>query len=348
MQSSDGSPGTITLIGSGEMSPTMSKVHRAVMSRIAGPVRAVFLDTPAGFELNADQISSRAVQYFKKRFNVDLTVASFKGTAAARPGEIEDALRRLQRANYIFAGPGSPTYAIRNWQNTPIREAMARRLASGAHLVFASAAAIAMGRHALPVYEIYKVGEEPHWVEGLNLLGTYGLELAIVTHWNNAEGGTYDTRYCFMGEPRLRLLEERLPDSATILGIDEHTACIVDLASRECRVMGVGQVTIRRKGREVTYASGTAFDLDQLAEGPEGPVSEYLGDFEWPEPVEDDTERIAPFVELLIGARAQLRAARQWALADEIRQRLTELGIVLEDGPMETTWRRANAGNDGT
>ena len=360
IQSSNWSPGTITLIGSGEMSPTMGKVHRAVMSRIAGPVRAVFLDTPAGFELNADQISSRAVQYFKRRFSVDLAVASFKAAAAATPLEMEDALNKLRQANYIFAGPGSPTYAIRNWQNTPILEAMAQRLATGAHLVFASAAAIAMGRHALPVYEIYKVGEDPHWVEGLDLLGPYGLELAIVTHWNNAEGGAFDTRYCYMGEPRLRLLEESLPDSATILGIDEHTACTMDLSSRECSVMGVGQVTIRRKGRELTCAAGTVFDLDQLAEGPEGAeepgeveeaegtVSEYLGGFEWPEPVEDDTEGVAPFVELLIGVREQLRAARQWELADQIRQGLFEIGIILEDGPTETTWRKANAGGDGT
>jgi hypothetical protein len=338
------------------MSASMTKVHRALMSRIGGPVRAAFLDTPAGFELNADHISARAVEYFEKRFNLNLAVASFKAAAAATPAEIEGALGKLQRANYIFAGPGSPTYAIRNWQNTPIREAMARRLASGAHLVFASAAAIAVGRHALPVYEIYKVGEEPHWVEGLNLLGPYGLELAIVTHWNNAEGGTYDTRYCFMGEPRLRLLEESLPDSATILGIDEHTACIMDLGSRECQVMGVGQVTIRRKGREATYATGTAFDLDQLKGAvptggeleAEEALDEYLADFEWPEPLEDDTESLAPLIELLIGVRTQLRDAKQWALADEIRQRLSELGFVLEDGQTDTTWRRADAGEDGT
>jgi hypothetical protein len=277
---------------------------------------------------------------------LDLSIVSFKAVAAATPIEVDETLRRLRRANYIFAGPGSPTYAVRNWQKTPIMEAMARRLATGAHLVFASAAAIAMGRHALPVYEIYKVGEEPHWVEGLNLLGPYGLELAIVTHWNNTEGGTHDTRYCYMGEPRLRLLEESLPESATILGIDEHTACIVDLSKGESVVMGVGQVTIRRKGCEVTHAAGTTFDVDQLreaiptGEGPEKKLGEHLVDFEWTEPLEDDTESLAPFVELLIAVRAQLRAARQWALADEIRQRLSKLGIILEDGPTETTWRR--------
>jgi hypothetical protein len=364
-RNSNCSPGTITFMGSGEMSATMGKVHRAVMSRISEPVRAVFLDTPAGFQLNADEISAKAVEYFEQRFNLDLSVASFKAAAAAMPAEVDDALRKLQQANYIFAGPGSPTYAIRNWQKTPVLEAMVRRLAIGAHLVFASAAALTMGRYALPVYEIYKVGEEPRWVEGLDLLGPYGLELAIVPHWNNAEGGTHDTRYCFMGEPRFRYLEKSLPDSTTILGIDEYTACIVDLCSDECLVMGAGQVTIRRRGRETTCPAPTVFNLDQLrgarlageqvyppqthalpqamVEAEELNLSAHPGDpcsRVQPDTRGDETGSAAPFIELIVWVRAQLRAARQWALADEIRQRLSTLGITLEDSPEETTWRK--------
>jgi len=49
----------------------------------------------------------------------------------------------------------------------------------------------------------------------------------------------------------------------------------------------------------------------------------------------------APFVELLIEVRASLRAARQFELADQVRSRLSELGIILEDGREGTRWRRA-------
>ena len=52
-------------------------------------------------------------------------------------------------------------------------------------------------------------------------------------------------------------------------------------------------------------------------------------------------EDAAPFVELLIEVRAALRAARQFELADQVRSRLSELGIVLEDGREGTRWRRA-------
>ncbi len=42
---------------------------------------------------------------------------------------------------------------------------------------------------------------------------------------------------------------------------------------------------------------------------------------------------VAPFVQLLVDVRSELRAARQFALADKIRQRLAEHGVVLEDKP---------------
>ncbi len=241
----------------------MSRVYRAVMAKISGPVKGVFLDTPAGFQLNADEISARAVSYFRHHFDLSLRVASFKSARAAGSGEIEEASRTLREANFLLAGPGSPTYTVKNWRDTPILEVLRQRLAEGAHLVFASAAAIAASRYTLPVYEIYKVGEDPHWSEGIDLLGPCALELAILPHWNNAEGGTHDTRFCFMGEPRFRILEEQLPASALILGIDEYTACMIDLAQEECRVMGAGKVVLRRQGMEQSYPAGTSFPLNE-------------------------------------------------------------------------------------
>jgi cysteinyl-tRNA synthetase len=46
----------------------------------------------------------------------------------------------------------------------------------------------------------------------------------------------------------------------------------------------------------------------------------------------------APFIDLLVEIRAELRAAKQWALADRIRDRLADLGIELQDSPDGTTW----------
>jgi len=47
----------------------------------------------------------------------------------------------------------------------------------------------------------------------------------------------------------------------------------------------------------------------------------------------------APFIELLLEIRKELRTAKQWELSDRIRDRLSELGVSLEDGKGGTVWR---------
>jgi cyanophycinase-like exopeptidase len=344
MDSNLRSQGTVTLMGSGEMTRSMSKVHRWVVSKSPKPVRAVFLDTPAGFELNADDISQRACAYVTEYVGVPCSVVSFKAADRATAREIDNALAKLRRASYIFAGPGSPSYAVRNWRDTPVFDLVATRVREGAHLVLASAAAIAIGRHTLPVYEIYKAGEQPHWVKGLDLLAAYGLDVAVVSHWNNAEGGTFDTRYCFMGQPRFDLLERMLPESAVVLGIDEYTACVLDLGAEECRVMGAGQVTIRREGSETKFGTGSSFGLDLLksdasaraerVEVPQGTDSSDEVAAKASDALQRQLAEITELCEMAAGGKLELVEAanqvRDLALAtDEAREAGVEDGLIL-------------------
>jgi hypothetical protein len=101
----------------------------------------------------------------------------------------------------------------------------------------------------------------------MDILGQLGFPLVVVPHWNNAEGGTFDTRFCFMGEPRFRELEASLPGDVGILGLDEHTACILDFQQAEARVRGIGTVTLRRDGSEISFKKGDRFPLRILREG---------------------------------------------------------------------------------
>ncbi|MDD5289307.1 MAG: cysteine--tRNA ligase [Dehalococcoidales bacterium] len=48
----------------------------------------------------------------------------------------------------------------------------------------------------------------------------------------------------------------------------------------------------------------------------------------------------APFIELLVTTRKQLRDAKQFKLADDVRNKLLEIGVVLEDTPQGTVWKR--------
>ena len=54
----------------------------------------------------------------------------------------------------------------------------------------------------------------------------------------------------------------------------------------------------------------------------------------------DDIPELADDVAALVGAREDARARRDWAEADRIRDQLLADGIVLEDTPSGTVWRR--------
>jgi cysteinyl-tRNA synthetase len=47
----------------------------------------------------------------------------------------------------------------------------------------------------------------------------------------------------------------------------------------------------------------------------------------------------APFIDLLLQIRGDLRKAKQWALADRVRDELKNLGVVVEDSPQGSSWR---------
>jgi hypothetical protein len=251
-------------MGSGETTPSMAPVHRALLARLGrAPVRAVLLDTPYGFQENAADITAKAVAYFSTRLGNPIEVASLS-RSDVDPLEREAALERLREAEYVFSGPGSPSYALRHWTGTDVPRLLADKLARGGVVVTASAAALTLGRVTVPVYEIYKVGEDPHWLPGLDLLSAFDLPVAVIPHYDNAEGAGHDTRFCFLGERRLSRLEADLPDDTFILGIDEHTSLILDLGTGRVTIRGRGAVTVRRRGRSVVFAAGDDLMLGDL------------------------------------------------------------------------------------
>ena len=425
-------PRLLVVVGSGETSPTMTTTHKELFARLGpDPVPAVLLDTPAGFQENVDDLSARTVEYFRTSVGRPVAVASYRSWAAAEadPLAYEKTLARLREARYVFAGPGSPSYALRQWSPSLVPKALADKLATGGCVTFASAAALTLGAFTVPVYEVYKAGEEPRWLDGLDLLAEAGLRVAVVPHYDNAEGGNHDTRYCYLGERRLALMERLLPDGAFVLGVDEHTGCVLDLDAGTTTVVGRGGVTVRRQGRSAAFPAGATVAIEELAaraaaperarkprftpsssvppnsslppksalppnsslpkelldvvaglqEGFDGALAtrdvpsavRAALDLEAllasasvgpprPNDVEvaraalrsmvvrlgetaevgarDPADAVAPFVEALLAVRAEARAARRWAEADAVRDRLAAAGVELRDGPEGTSW----------
>lgn len=259
-------PRLLTIMGSGETAPTMAKVHRNLLERLGpAPVLAVMLDTPFGFQENADDIVARAKAYFAESVGTPVGLATLRVAASASAVEQAEFVAAVKAARYVFAGPGSPSYALRQWRGGPLKELLAEKLRHGGAVTFSSAAALALGVATVPVYEIYKAGEAPSWLEGLDVLSEAGLRAAVIPHYNNAEGGNHDTRYCYLGERRLAAMEAELPEGAFVLGVDEHTGLVLDLCAQTATVVGLGTVTVRAKGRSAELAAGTTVSMAELA-----------------------------------------------------------------------------------
>ncbi len=257
--------GRLIVMGSGETSPTMVSVHREAFAALGDGARAVLLDTPYGFQENADELTERAQEYFRVSVDREIEPATFRSNDSVYERELM--LDMVRNASFVFSGPGSPTYALEQWRPTRLGELLVDTLETGGVVTFASAAALTLGRFTIPVYEIYKVGRPPFWAEGLDVLGAIGYPCAVVPHFDNAEGGTHDTRFCWMGKRRFDLLRGLLPPDVPAVGIDEHTAWIVDFDRREFTVAGRGTVTIVRPAGSDVYGVGEVVPLTELAPG---------------------------------------------------------------------------------
>jgi len=242
--------------------------------------------------------------------------------------------------------------------------------------------------------------------------------VAVVPHYDNAEGGNHDTRFCYLGERRLRVLEAELPDEVFILGVDGHTALVLDVDAGTASVLGLGTVTVRKDGRSTVFPAGSELRIADLvaavlpgsapaagaaaASPVAGPVGEppprllreevaelervfnaslddcdaqaavrailaldetiqaWAGDTDQSdalatarstlrgaivclgemavEGARDPATLIGPFVDALLAERLRARAARDWAAADAVRDRLLAAGVELHDTPDGTTW----------
>ncbi len=345
----------------------MVKVHRALLARTPAP-RAVLLDATYGFQENVPQMTAKLVDFFSTSLHTELRVASLPRYDAASPLARQMVKDAVARADYVFAGPGSPSYALAQWAPLGLTDDLATALDHGAALCFASAASLTLGSHTAPIYEVYKAGADPTWLPGLDLLSRYGLSCAVIPHWDNAEGRDHDTSRCFLGERRLALLEEQLPDDVAILGVDEHTALLLDLATDTAAATGRGRAHWRR-GHDGRTIGPDPVPLDELrttaarARATSAPAITAIsepgtldahtlgeaaarGDLVALASLVRRAEGVAsgglsdPLVDAVLAARAMARAGGDYDLADRLRAALVDAQIEVRDGPVGARWSR--------
>jgi hypothetical protein len=334
--------GLIALLGSGETSLSGGRVFDTIAQRFHHPVHVAVLETPAGFELNSAQVAGRVGEFLETRLQnynpiVDVIPARKQGTKFS-PDD-PDILRPLLNADIIFMGPGSPTYAVRQLRGSLAWDMVRARHRQGAALVFASAATIAVSEFVLPVYEIYKAGEELQTVPGLGLFADFGLSLTFIPHWNNSDGGAeLDTSRCFIGMDRFIQWCAMLPTGHTVVGLDEHTGLIVDFDTGNCSVSGISSVTLLRECNLEIHPAGKVFPVKELGEThcPKKPgegipaavweMVRYSG-------LVNDLEEVPENVVQLAEQRIQARLHNDWDLSDALRQKIELLGWTISDTP---------------
>lgn len=331
--------GQIAFLGSGETSLAGGRIFESLARAIDDPLRIALIETPAGFELNSAQVVGRVGDFMKTRLQnyrpvVDVIPARKKNSTFS-PDDPE-IVKPLLYANIIFLGPGSPTYAIRHLKDTLTWHVIRARHRLGATLVFASAATISVGAHALPVYEIYKVGQDVHVVDGLDFFADFGLHVSFIPHWNNAEGGAdLDTSRCFIGMDRFAEWCGLVPPENETIGLDEHTGLIMDFETGLCEVSGVSSVSLVRECNPEMYPSGSKFPLSELGEFhiPE-PLAKDIPEHVWemcvnaPPLAEDEPPED---VHNLMKQRAAARAKKNWGESDKLREEIAALGWTVQD-----------------
>ncbi|MCX6024768.1 MAG: cysteinyl-tRNA synthetase [Chloroflexi bacterium] len=317
-----------------------ARVFEALARSLSAPLDVSFVETPAGFELNSAEVVGRVARFARSRLHnyhprVTVIPARRRGTAFSPDDAQVEA--PLLHSNLIFLGPGSPTYAVRQLQGSLTWHFIIARHRLGAALALASAATIAAGTFALPVYEIYKVGEDPHWKPGLDLLAPFGLRLAFVPHWDNAEGGAgLDTSRCFMGRERFRAMAALLPRDVRVVGVDEHTGLLIEPGSRSCRVLGRGGVTLQCGADEWRLESGTSFEINKLGAFRLPEASEGIPPEVWTMALDQERDVRSPGtpnaqVMTLVEQRLGARARKDWALADQLRAQIASMGWIVVD-----------------
>jgi cyanophycinase-like exopeptidase len=336
--------GKVLLLSSGETSNSGRRILEGIFAEMGPTIRVAILETPAGFELNSTWVAERVGDYIKSSLqNYSPYVAIVPARRQDGPFSTNDSsvLAPMLDANYIYLGAGSPTYLTRHLKDSLAINYLVGRHRMGATLCFTSAAAISFGAKTLPVYEIFKAGHDPYWDEGLDFFGLFGLDLAIVTHWNNNDGGDrVDTRRCFVGQPRMERLRKSLPSSTLVLGIDEHTGVLLDFQAEQCQVQGIGNVTIEGSNYSKVFKSGTSFPITELGPyhaPPEaqgyGTLVAKTGDVQDPD-IEPPQEVLT-----LITKREEARQARNWSGSDALREQIERKGFEVKDTPEGPRWR---------
>ncbi len=214
------SRGTLALVGGGEFSAACADLHRSLL-QAAGTDTVHVIPTAAAFE-NPQSVIDTAVAHFESIGAEVVPVMAL----TRRDAEDDRVVKAAKSAKFAYLTDGSPLHLRGVMKDSSLFAVLAASYRNGG--VFAASgagAALVVDPMVDPRGGAYTVGLG--LVDGLAVFPYHG---SAADHM------------------RMRSIE-LLPDSATLAGLDEHTALVRD-GDGAWRVVGPGSVTLYRGGAE--------------------------------------------------------------------------------------------------
>jgi cyanophycinase len=233
--------GTIALVGSGEFTPAMLEVDRALLAgtgrehpRVAIVPTASWPDGPPTFQWWADQGEA----HFSALGAVPVPVLIRDRATADDPVSVSE----IQRADVVYLSGGKPGHLLEAFRDSAAGAALREAHSRGAVIAGCSAGAMVLGGHQMRFGQ-GGFAKPAGWQEALGLVPG----LVVMPH--------YDA----IPETLVAPLVLAAPTGSTVIGIDENTA-LVGLDG-EWRVHGSGRVTVWRGLRRKRYRAGSVITL---------------------------------------------------------------------------------------
>jgi hypothetical protein len=197
----------------------------------------------------------------------------------------------------------------------------------------------------------------PFWEEGLNTLELYGLSCTVVPHFNNKEGGNHDTSCSYIGKNRLNMLINE--EYTNILGIDEHTALVINGEKEIFSVDGIGSVTVKTSNGQKVFEAGNEYSLSELQSILQSTNKRELQHKKASSDNIDVNSLKKEIAKLnleiknnndfttlfdktileIINLRNKFRIEKKYSESDEIRDLLDNLDIAIEDNKTGSSWK---------
>ncbi len=94
--------GSLAILGSGETSPNLVSVHRELLNGLDDSSDIFMIDSPFGFQENANQLVEKIIDFYKVSLNVDMKLATYRKIEELHSKSFFKSIKLLENASTKF------------------------------------------------------------------------------------------------------------------------------------------------------------------------------------------------------------------------------------------------------